>query len=281
MFVRVRIELADGRTGWGGAAESLAPKWFDKNEALSNENNFDQLRAGASTRGRRLYGRQGANAVRSFRRPSTTRIIEAGATHDLNSFIAIFGPAQLDRAMLDALCRSVRMSFYEAMQRNFAGIAPTAGPAPDLADLDLTHSSRDFSRRTRSPPGTRSGSSTSSPATRDRSTTACRSRSKRSWRPTATRYFKLKVGGNVDDDVARLTEIAAVLDATARPYLASLDGNEQYDDLDALRCAARADECAAPRLANAGGVRSPSSSSRSTASTRSSATSPPCRVRRR
>src|SRR3990170_3460474 len=43
-FVRVRIELADGRSQWGGAAELLAPKWFDKNLALSNEDNFDQLR---------------------------------------------------------------------------------------------------------------------------------------------------------------------------------------------------------------------------------------------
>jgi L-alanine-DL-glutamate epimerase-like enolase superfamily enzyme len=32
-----------------------------------------------------------------------------------------------------------------------------------------------------------------------------------------------------------LTEIAAVLDASGRPYRISLDGNEQYDDLDALR----------------------------------------------
>ncbi len=43
-FVQVRIELADGRSQWGAAAEMLAPKWFDKNLALSNENNFDQLR---------------------------------------------------------------------------------------------------------------------------------------------------------------------------------------------------------------------------------------------
>src|SRR5450432_1513210 len=43
-FVRVRIEFADGRSHWGAAAEILAPKWFDKNLALSNEDNFDQLR---------------------------------------------------------------------------------------------------------------------------------------------------------------------------------------------------------------------------------------------
>ena len=43
-FVRVRIEDDRGRSAWGASAELLAPKWFDKNLALSNEQNFDQLR---------------------------------------------------------------------------------------------------------------------------------------------------------------------------------------------------------------------------------------------
>ncbi len=43
-FVRARIERPDGSSHWGAAAELLAPKWFDKNLALSNEDNFDQLR---------------------------------------------------------------------------------------------------------------------------------------------------------------------------------------------------------------------------------------------
>jgi L-alanine-DL-glutamate epimerase-like enolase superfamily enzyme len=47
-------------------------------------------------------------------------------------------------------------------------------------------------------------------------------------------FFKLKVGGDPDADLARLTEIAAVLDMIDRPYVVSLDGNEQYNDLGAL-----------------------------------------------
>ena len=47
-------------------------------------------------------------------------------------------------------------------------------------------------------------------------------------------YFKLKVGGDVAADLQRLSEIAAVLDSRAEPYFASLDGNEQYNDIDAL-----------------------------------------------
>jgi hypothetical protein len=43
-FVRVRVRLADGREGEGISAELLVPKWFDKSPALTNEENFDQLR---------------------------------------------------------------------------------------------------------------------------------------------------------------------------------------------------------------------------------------------
>ena len=44
LFVRVRVVLDDGREAWGMAAEMLAAKWFDKNIALTNEENFAQLR---------------------------------------------------------------------------------------------------------------------------------------------------------------------------------------------------------------------------------------------
>ena len=47
-FVRARIRLEggahDGAEASGAAAEMLAPKWFDKDTSLSNEDNFEQLR---------------------------------------------------------------------------------------------------------------------------------------------------------------------------------------------------------------------------------------------
>jgi L-alanine-DL-glutamate epimerase-like enolase superfamily enzyme len=43
------------------------------------------------------------------------------------------------------------------------------------------------------------------------------------------RWFKLKIGGDVRQDVKRLRGIAAVLDRIAEPYSATLDGNEQYE----------------------------------------------------
>ena len=84
------------------------------------------------------------------------------------------------------------------------------------------------------------------------------------------RWFKLKVGGDAKADVERLSAIAAVLDRIREPYQASLDGNEQYEDVEACsssvaRDARRAAAQAPRRRASC------SSSSRSSARTRSSA----------
>jgi hypothetical protein len=46
------------------------------------------------------------------------------------------------------------------------------------------------------------------------------------------RYFKLKVGGAVAEDIERLSAIAAVLERIPDAYYVSLDGNEQYENID-------------------------------------------------
>ena len=49
------------------------------------------------------------------------------------------------------------------------------------------------------------------------------------------RWFKVKVGGDPDQDLERLGEIAQILDREADPgYRVTLDGNEQYSDPDQL-----------------------------------------------
>jgi hypothetical protein len=48
------------------------------------------------------------------------------------------------------------------------------------------------------------------------------------------RCFKLKVSGDRQADVERLVRIASVLDRIAGPLHVTLDGNEQYEDVDAV-----------------------------------------------
>ena len=227
-FVRAHIVLADGRDAWGAAAELLAPKWFDKNPDLSNEQNFDQLRL-ALRLARDAYLAGGANTAYGHWSSHYESQLKSGKAHGLNALTACFGPALVDRALLDALCRALGVSFYEAIRKNAAGIA-----APETQGfLETLKPRREIAARHTvglvDPIG--AGEKTVNdglPETLEEVVAHY-----------GHRWFKLKVGGQADADVERLAAIAGVLDRIPQPYQASLDGNEQYADaaavLDLLR----------------------------------------------
>lgn len=234
-FVRVRIELPDGRSHWGAAAEILAPKWFDKNLALSNEDNFDQLRLALRLAATAYVDGQARSAFGHFAAHYADQI-EAGGKQGLNPLVANFGPAQIDRAILDALALATGQSFYALMRANAAGIEPSllASKLPDLAGFDMARflgalAPRDSiaARHTVGLVDVIDGH----PAHVNDGLPESLAEVVAAY---GHRFFKLKVGGNVEADMQRLTEIAAVIDRAQTPYSVSLDGNEQYNDIAAL-----------------------------------------------
>jgi hypothetical protein len=228
-FVRARIELANGASSWGAAAEMMAPKWFDKNLQLSNDDNFDQLRAVLRlARDAYLADASPATAFGHFARHYDTHLAAAEAK-GFNPLLASYGPALVDRAVLDALCRAQHVSFAAAMQRNLAGIgnarreftgfdfdAFLASLQPS-GSIEARHTVGMVDAITAADLTERVGDGL--PETLEEVIAA--------W---GHRYFKLKVGGNIEADLARLQSIASVLDRLEQPYFASLDGNEQYCD---------------------------------------------------
>ena len=228
-FARVRIELPDGRSQWGAAAELMAPKWFDKNLQLSNEDNFEQLREVLRiARSAYLADASPATAFGHFARHHDGHQ-RAAAARGFNPLLASYGPALVDRAVLDALCRAQGVSFYAAMPANLAGITGGRGEAEGLdiegflaglrpaASIEARHTVGLLDAITAADLKDRVGDGL--PETLEEVIQAC-----------GHRYFKLKVSGRVDADVARLTAVASVLDRSGQPYFASLDGNEQYED---------------------------------------------------
>lgn len=210
-FVRCRIRTGDGREAEGAAAEMLAPKWFDKNPALSNEDNVEQLR-GSLRAARARYCAQGAATAWEHSVPAT-------------GLVENYGPALVDRAVLDALCRMHRVSFYQAIGGNLIGAAAFDGM--DLADFlaTLRHSKGIAARHT---------VGMADPITSADQETRVNDGLPETLEEVVARYrqrwFKLKLGGDAKADVERLGAIAAVLDRIPEPYRASLDGNEQFDD---------------------------------------------------
>lgn len=228
-FVRARIELTDGTSAWGAAAELMAPKWFDKNLTLSNEDNFNQLRDVLKL-AREAYLAEGtaASAFGHFARhydPHLAASIQRG----YNPLLANYGPALLDRAVLDALCRAKEVSFYQAMQGNLVGVGPARR---EFAGIDfnqflgtLTPASTIEARHTVGLLDAITAADLKEPVSDGLPETL-----EEVVKVYGHRYFKLKVAGNIAVDLARLGAIAAVLNRLTEPYFISLDGNEQYAD---------------------------------------------------
>jgi hypothetical protein len=223
-FVRARIRLENGREAEGGAAELLAPKWFDKDPRLSNEQNFDQLRASLAL-AREAYLAADANTAFGHFTGVYEPQIAAAARTGLNSLVACYGPALIDRALLDALCRALGVPFYEAVRSNVAGIADLPGFDMDEFLAGLVPRQAIAARHTVGlvDPITSQEAKLGDglPESLDQVIERY-----------GHRWFKLKVGGDITADVDRLSAIASVLEGIDEPYYATLDGNEQYDDVD-------------------------------------------------
>ena len=214
-FVRCRIRTGDGREAEGAAAELLAPKWFDKNPALSNEDNYEQLRASLRAARSQYLAHDAATAWQ-----------HAMPTKGL---VENYGPALIDRAVLDALCRSQGVSFQEAIRNNLVGAGDFEGMGLGEFFARLKPSKSIAARHT--------------VGLVDPITAADQEQRVNDGLPETLedvvarygqRWFKLKVGGDAMADVERLSAIAAVLDRIPQPYHASLDGNEQYEDMEGV-----------------------------------------------
>lgn len=233
VFLRVQVrDEATGDVAEGHAAELMVPKWFDKSPDLSEVDNVNQLRRSVqmamtlSTAG----GNSGARAPAGTAADLAWQLDaeQRNALSEENGLVAGFAPALMARTVIDALCRHEQISFYAAMQRNRVGLGARHLPA-DLEGFDvdaflasLSPSSAIALRHTigMADPITPADVTEPAPDALPHSLTAVIAH----YQPT---YFKIKVSGDVDADLARLSAIAEALD-TGPDYRVTLDGNEQF-----------------------------------------------------
>ena len=228
-FVRARIRLENGKEAEGGAAELLAPKWFDKDPALTNEQNFEQLRASLGL-ARDAYLAGGTNTAFGHSIEIYGPQIAIAATRGLNSLVACYGPALIDRALLDALCRALGVSFYAAIQKNLPAISAPGWQA-DLMAFDMAEFLAGLKPRSAIAARHTVGLVDPLTAAEKKLDDGLPETLEEVVERYRHRWFKLKVSGDLRADLERLTAIAKVLDARiGDPYRATLDGNEQFSD---------------------------------------------------
>ena len=234
LFLRVTLRMSDGHEQHGVAAELLAPKWFDKNPDLSNEQNFQQLRDAVAIAARLYRGAGDAATAYGHHASLADEHLAACAALDLNPLIAGFGTALVDRAIIDGLGRRRGESAFSLVESNALGI--DGRTAPDLGDFDLGGFLADRTPATsigaRHTVGLVDAITEADIAEQDRVGDGLPESLEAAIDFYGLTYFKLKVGGDIEADLDRLRRIGSVLDRSPGPYRATLDGNEQYDAVD-------------------------------------------------
>jgi L-alanine-DL-glutamate epimerase-like enolase superfamily enzyme len=223
IFVRVEIEVEGEETSVGATAELLAPKWFDKRPHLSSEETAAELRRSLQI-ARDLYlARNGFETAFGLHAARIAAQVAACAKEDIPPLAAGYGPAEIDKAILDALLRSLGVNFFDGMATNVAGI--DASLTPDLGNEDIAKFLAGRRRLERVAVRHTVGlddqvegeGGVADPA-----------------QNSGARYFKLKLNGDPQVDAARLIRIGKELVTLSCDYQVTLDANEQYADLAAL-----------------------------------------------
>ncbi len=224
LFVRVEIEVEGSGSAVGASAELLVPKWFDKRPELSPAQTVDELRRSlAIARGLYLARTEFLTAF-DLHASCIGAQVATCAKNNIPSLAAAYGPAEIDKAVLDALLRAAETNFFDGMAGNIAGI--DARLSPDLKEAEIAQFlasrkplARVAIRHTVGLDDTVEGEGGVADVQEN----------------AGARYFKLKLSGDPTADAARLARIGKELGTLGHDYKVTLDANEQYADLAALR----------------------------------------------
>ncbi len=247
VFALARIRLEDGREAQGAAAELMVPKWFDRTPGTSDEQNVEQLRSSLRL-AKDAYLAAEASTAFGHSIETYGPQIAIGALQGMNGLVAGFGPALLDRALLDALGRALGLSFFQMIEKNIPGIqAP--GWQQDLLAFDMEEYLAGLAPRKSI--ALRHTVGLLDPITaadvREQVGDGLPQTLEEVLRRYSPKWFKVKLSGDPRADIARLEAVAALLDRSGTPYRVTLDCNEQCESAEAALSLWRA-ICAAPRL---------------------------------
>jgi len=230
VFVRLVCQV-DGQSCEGVSSDLLPPKWFTKIPEKDPQLEIEEMLLVIRNALALAMGKQGASAFDLWLELKDAQGHWA-TEQNLPPLLAHFGTSLVERALIDAVCRAT------ALHENLFGIrlgdihAELTGqeprdllPAQPLASVIARHTV-----------GLADPLTDADIPAGDRLQDGLPQSLEDCIRSYGLRHFKLKVNGQPVSDLARLQQIAAILDAHApTDYAFSLDGNEQFKSIEAFR----------------------------------------------
>ena len=230
-LLRATVEIA-GKITPGYAGDCLPPSWFDKSPDKDFETQVDDMLAVIAL-AEKTFAEELATPTAFFPAWHSTllRVHTRCAELSLPPLLASFGVSMVERAIMDAICRGCRMSFSAAVRTNLFGIA--AGRIHASLDglepkdwLPYAPATSIYVRHTIG----LSDPLTAAEIPDDQRLTDGFPQSLEEYVQTCgLRFFKIKVANDLDHDLARLRQVAAIVQQQrGTEYGVTLDGNEQY-----------------------------------------------------
>ena len=236
LFLRVTIEI-DGKPVQGICSEGLPPKWFTKNPDTTFEEDLPALVGVIQQAAKFAQELDPAESVFQWWRELHHCQERWAAENEVPPLLANLGVSLIERGVIDAFCRGIAQPFGSAIRENRFGIElgdihkelTDRAPAEFLPNQPLqTVSARhtvglgDPLHREDIPQEDLADDSLPQALT---DCIDC----------YGLRYFKIKLLGDFEKDHARLVELAGLLEEKSPKYQYTLDGNEQFRDIDAFQ----------------------------------------------
>lgn len=229
--LRATVDVA-GKVVSGYAGDCLPPSWFDKSPGKDFETQVHEMLAVVAL-AEKTFAEEFATPTAFFPAWHTAlqRVHRRCAEGDLPPLLASFGASMVERAMMDAICRGCQSSFAVAVRENLFGIA-AAEIHPALAGLepkDWLPAAPATSIHVRHTVGLSDPLTTAEIPDDQRLADGFPQSLEEYVARYGLRYFKIKVANDLAHDLARLRDIAAIVQQhRGNAYGITLDGNEQY-----------------------------------------------------
>ncbi len=236
LFLQARLDV-DGQQADGIAAEGLAPKWFTKVPDSSTAQDIAEMLDVVQAACRHAQEAGAADSVFALWQAVYRAQETWAADTDYPPLLWAFGVSLVERAIIDGFCRAAGTTFARAVRANslgmqleslrpeLAGQAPAdLLPAKPLDRVIVRHTVGLIDPLTDDEIPTGDLVDDGLPQSLDASIQAY-----------GLTHFKIKIGGDIDEDGARLQRIAALLDERNVDYRHTLDGNETYHNVDDFR----------------------------------------------